>query len=234
MKEPMSISVSSWLNRTPEQRTGFHLRSDFFLGAGDRGEGKADPSVLAVFQDYVKLMPLVAEANQMSEELKKVRAREWRNVRSGKDLGDPLTPTAPKWLHATDRDREAWRGEVLCPRPHELVTESGPTPRPSQPRPLGAIPSTLAHHSHQDHQDPRPTSHPRLSSRAVSLGTSVASMSPRSPWGHGIPITRKLIRDFITPVRLTGVGSRILLRNSDASSFFLVGIARGQAWTIFF
>ncbi|XP_039739564.1 kinesin-like protein KIF28P [Pteropus medius] len=41
------------------------------LGAGDRGEGKADPSVLAVFQDYVKLMPLVAEANQMSEELKK-------------------------------------------------------------------------------------------------------------------------------------------------------------------
>ncbi|ELK10630.1 Kinesin-related protein 1 [Pteropus alecto] len=41
------------------------------LGAGDRGEGKADPSVLVVFQDYVKLMPLVAEANQMSEELKK-------------------------------------------------------------------------------------------------------------------------------------------------------------------
>ena len=38
------------------------------------GDGKADPSVLAVFQDYVKLMPLVAEANQMSEELKKVRA----------------------------------------------------------------------------------------------------------------------------------------------------------------
>ena len=38
------------------------------------GDGKADPGVLAVFQDYVKLMPLVAEANQMSEELKKVRA----------------------------------------------------------------------------------------------------------------------------------------------------------------
>lgn len=37
------------------------------------GNGKADPSVLAVFQDYIKLMPLVAEANQMSEELKKVR-----------------------------------------------------------------------------------------------------------------------------------------------------------------
>lgn len=35
-------------------------------------------------------------------------------------------------------------------------------------------------------------------------------------------------------MRLTGVGSRRLLRNSDASSFFLVGVARGQAWTIFF
>uniref|UniRef100_A0A8C4WC53 Kinesin-like protein n=1 Tax=Gopherus evgoodei TaxID=1825980 RepID=A0A8C4WC53_9SAUR len=33
--------------------------------------GKPDPSVLAVFHDYIKLMPLVAEANQMSEELKK-------------------------------------------------------------------------------------------------------------------------------------------------------------------
>ncbi|XP_011891775.1 PREDICTED: kinesin-like protein KIF28P [Cercocebus atys] len=41
------------------------------LGAADRGDGKADPSVLAAFQDYIKLMPLVAEANQMSEELKK-------------------------------------------------------------------------------------------------------------------------------------------------------------------
>eukprot|EP00069_Balaena_mysticetus_P006260 bmy_18502T0 len=41
------------------------------LGAVNSGDGKADPSVLAVFQDYIKLMPLVAEANQMSEELKK-------------------------------------------------------------------------------------------------------------------------------------------------------------------
>ncbi|XP_069400472.1 kinesin-like protein KIF28P [Ovis canadensis] len=41
------------------------------LGAMNSGDGKADPSVLAVFQDYVKLMPLVAEANQMSKELKK-------------------------------------------------------------------------------------------------------------------------------------------------------------------
>ncbi|KAB1258824.1 Protein ELYS [Camelus dromedarius] len=42
------------------------------LGAVHNGAGKADPSVLAVFQDYIKLMPLVAEANQMSEELRKV------------------------------------------------------------------------------------------------------------------------------------------------------------------
>uniref|UniRef100_A0A8D2BV20 Kinesin-like protein n=1 Tax=Sus scrofa TaxID=9823 RepID=A0A8D2BV20_PIG len=41
------------------------------LGALHGGDVKADPSVLAVFQDYVKLMPLVAEANQMSEELGK-------------------------------------------------------------------------------------------------------------------------------------------------------------------
>ncbi|EQB78534.1 hypothetical protein CB1_001073013 [Camelus ferus] len=41
------------------------------LGAVHNGAGKADPSVLAVFQDYIKLMPLVAEANQMSEELRK-------------------------------------------------------------------------------------------------------------------------------------------------------------------
>ncbi|XP_045392909.1 kinesin-like protein KIF28P [Lemur catta] len=41
------------------------------LGATNSGEGQADPGVLAVFQDYIKLMPLVAEANQMSEELKK-------------------------------------------------------------------------------------------------------------------------------------------------------------------
>uniref|UniRef100_A0A673SVA5 Kinesin-like protein n=1 Tax=Suricata suricatta TaxID=37032 RepID=A0A673SVA5_SURSU len=41
------------------------------LGAASHSDGKADPSVLAVFQDYVRLMPLVAEANQMGEELKK-------------------------------------------------------------------------------------------------------------------------------------------------------------------
>ncbi|XP_043859117.1 kinesin-like protein KIF28P [Dromiciops gliroides] len=41
------------------------------LGAVNNKDGKVDPSVLAVFQDYIKLIPLVAEANQMSEELMK-------------------------------------------------------------------------------------------------------------------------------------------------------------------
>ncbi|XP_015263932.1 PREDICTED: kinesin-like protein KIF28P [Gekko japonicus] len=41
------------------------------LGAGNKKGGKPDPSVLAVFHDYIKLMPLIAEANQMSVELKK-------------------------------------------------------------------------------------------------------------------------------------------------------------------
>ncbi|XP_064411230.1 kinesin-like protein KIF28P [Latimeria chalumnae] len=41
------------------------------LGAGTYKNGKTDPSVLAMFHDYIKVMPLVAEANQMSEELKK-------------------------------------------------------------------------------------------------------------------------------------------------------------------
>ncbi|NXA56227.1 KIF28 protein, partial [Nothocercus julius] len=42
------------------------------LGAAGSKDSRADPSVLAVFHDYIKLMPLVAEVNQMSEELKKV------------------------------------------------------------------------------------------------------------------------------------------------------------------
>ncbi|NXG27299.1 KIF28 protein, partial [Dromaius novaehollandiae] len=42
------------------------------LGAASSKESRADPGILAVFHDYIKLMPLVAEVNQMSEELKKV------------------------------------------------------------------------------------------------------------------------------------------------------------------
>ncbi|KAF1393022.1 hypothetical protein PFLUV_G00034080 [Perca fluviatilis] len=35
------------------------------------GSSQTDPSLLAVFYDYIKLMPMVAEANQMSQELNK-------------------------------------------------------------------------------------------------------------------------------------------------------------------
>ncbi|XP_042679532.1 kinesin-like protein KIF28P isoform X4 [Centrocercus urophasianus] len=41
------------------------------LGTVSGGQDRADPSVLAVFHDYIKLMPLVEEVNQMSQELRK-------------------------------------------------------------------------------------------------------------------------------------------------------------------
>ncbi|XP_077941219.1 kinesin-like protein KIF28 [Gasterosteus aculeatus] len=41
------------------------------LGESGAGSSHTDPSLLAVFYDYVKLMPMVAEANQMSQELNK-------------------------------------------------------------------------------------------------------------------------------------------------------------------
>ncbi|XP_024151335.1 kinesin-like protein KIF28P [Oryzias melastigma] len=42
-----------------------------YLGESSVGSAQTDPSLLAVFYDYVKLMPMVAEANQMSKELGK-------------------------------------------------------------------------------------------------------------------------------------------------------------------
>ncbi|MGH0136011.1 UNVERIFIED_CONTAM: hypothetical protein FKN15_001723 [Acipenser sinensis] len=41
------------------------------LGDISSKNGKANPSVLAVFHDYIKVMPMVTEANQMSQELNK-------------------------------------------------------------------------------------------------------------------------------------------------------------------
>ncbi|KAF0043349.1 hypothetical protein F2P81_004686 [Scophthalmus maximus] len=41
------------------------------LGESSAGCSQTDPSLLAVFYDYIKLMPMVAEANQMSQELNK-------------------------------------------------------------------------------------------------------------------------------------------------------------------
>lgn len=42
------------------------------LGESNVASCQTDPSLLAVFYDYIKLMPMVAEANQMSQELSKV------------------------------------------------------------------------------------------------------------------------------------------------------------------
>ncbi|XP_068598298.1 kinesin-like protein KIF28P [Brachionichthys hirsutus] len=41
------------------------------LGETSVGPNQTDPSLLAVFYDYIKLMPMMAEANQMSQELNK-------------------------------------------------------------------------------------------------------------------------------------------------------------------
>ncbi|KAM7406307.1 hypothetical protein PAMP_000692 [Pampus punctatissimus] len=41
------------------------------LGESSAESSQTDPSLLAVFYDYIKLMPMVAEVNQMSQELKK-------------------------------------------------------------------------------------------------------------------------------------------------------------------
>ncbi|XP_055363289.1 kinesin-like protein KIF28P isoform X2 [Betta splendens] len=41
------------------------------LGESSGGSRQTDPSLLAVFYDYIKLMPMVADANQMSQELNK-------------------------------------------------------------------------------------------------------------------------------------------------------------------
>lgn len=47
-------------------------KSNSVLGESSTDSCQTDPSILAVFYDYIKLMPLVAEANQMSQELNKV------------------------------------------------------------------------------------------------------------------------------------------------------------------
>ncbi|XP_043119666.1 kinesin-like protein KIF28P isoform X1 [Puntigrus tetrazona] len=48
---------------------GFHIQS--LCDDQGRRPHQPDPSLLAVFYDYIKLMPMVTEANQMSKELKK-------------------------------------------------------------------------------------------------------------------------------------------------------------------
>lgn len=108
----------------------------WFPGAASHGDGKADPGMLAVFQDYVRLMPLVAEANQMGEELKKVRAGRRSNAGSGRTSGNRVhgpSPPTPQPALPYRRGHGAWRGEGLHPGPRsEPMTEPRPTPRPQQ------------------------------------------------------------------------------------------------------
>nr|XP_038031925.1 kinesin-like protein KIF28P [Anas platyrhynchos] len=81
------------------------------LGAAGSGEGRADPSVLAAFHDYIKLMPLVAEANQMSQELKKELKFELKvknlalSDSRGHDLQKEITV---KVTHATTNQVWVW------------------------------------------------------------------------------------------------------------------------------
>ncbi|KAM6979892.1 kinesin-like protein KIF28P [Aplochiton taeniatus] len=50
---------------------GIHLHTLCEEQRQESTGGQTDPSLLAVFYDYIKLMPMVAEANQMSQELHK-------------------------------------------------------------------------------------------------------------------------------------------------------------------
>lgn len=49
-------------------------RDSVRVGESGSGSSQTDPLLLAVFYDYIQLMPMVAEVNQMSQELNKVRA----------------------------------------------------------------------------------------------------------------------------------------------------------------
>uniref|UniRef100_H3DK11 Kinesin-like protein n=1 Tax=Tetraodon nigroviridis TaxID=99883 RepID=H3DK11_TETNG len=62
------------------------------LGASGTGSSRSDPSLLAVWYDYIQLMPMTAEANQMSQELGKVTPTR-REDESAKDPDQvPRTP----------------------------------------------------------------------------------------------------------------------------------------------
>ncbi|XP_056672028.1 kinesin-like protein KIF28 [Monodelphis domestica] len=81
------------------------------LGAGNNRDGKVDPSVLAVFQDYIKLIPLVAEANQMSKELRKGLTLELKvkNLTSSDSKGyDLQKEVIVKVTHKETREVWIW------------------------------------------------------------------------------------------------------------------------------
>ncbi|KFV87338.1 Kinesin-like KLP6, partial [Struthio camelus australis] len=81
------------------------------LGAAGSKDSRADPGVLAVFHDYIKLMPLVAEVNQMSEELKKDLKFELKvkNLASTDSRGyDLQKEIMVKVTHATTNQVWVW------------------------------------------------------------------------------------------------------------------------------
>ncbi|XP_068795434.1 kinesin-like protein KIF28 [Struthio camelus] len=81
------------------------------LGAAGGKDSRADPGVLAVFHDYIKLMPLVAEVNQMSEELKKDLKFELKvkNLASTDSRGyDLQKEIMVKVTHATTNQVWVW------------------------------------------------------------------------------------------------------------------------------
>lgn len=163
-----------------------------FPGAVSHGDGMADPSVLAVFQDYVKLMPLVAEANQMGEELEKVGAkRQYGRVQKGPwgtGSTDPHT-TPPSQLRDVDGDRGTWGGRDPGP-PLGAMTDPRSTPRPHQsqrhlwpPRPPRTPDQDLLAHT---------PSQIILRSDFSGPSTPRPSMPEwgSAPWCPGVPILR--------------------------------------------
>lgn len=234
MNKPASPSASSWPESVPEQETGSDLRSVWSPGARNGDEGHSDPSVLAAFQDYVRLMPLVAEANQMSGELKKVRARKGSDVSSGKDLGEqvqpPSLPLPQTGFMGQMRTRRPGGREGLWPRPRsELGTGSGPTPRPPQSQPRASFLPRLAEHGHCSQRDTRLTrarrDHPTpdCPHRSIRTGVLMAPMLPRRPglgWlpGDTGPSPQETLQEWSHSGKACSVSPRILLRNSSALS----------------
>ena len=173
----MSLSVSSWPKSIPEQETGSDLCSTWFPGARNGGDGHTDPSVLAAFQDYLRLMPLVAEANQMSEELKKVRARKGNDVSSRKDLGEQDQPPSllPPQTGFTGQMRTRKPGEARgCGQEPTVSQGQDRGPHPGLPSPSPECPSfhgwpstATAAAGQTDTGSPQPP-HPRLSSSGAS------------------------------------------------------------------
>lgn len=163
-----------------------------FPGAVSHGDGMADPSVLAVFQDYVKLMPLVAEANQMGEELEKVGARRHHGAGPERALGNRVHGSShhsPSQLRGVDGDRGTWGGWDPGP-PLGAMTDPRSTPRPRQPQ-CHLWPSWPPRTPDQDSLAHTPS---QIILRSDFSGPSTPRPSMpewgSAPWCPGVPILR--------------------------------------------